>query len=72
MHDVAFYLDGVSCIFKSNPLSSAMALLSTCVEKKRGSTDHHRKGLEKLSGRKAVACDGCHSVQQGGYSLRAT
>ena len=43
---------------------------STCVEKKRGRTDHHRKGLERPSRRKAAARDICHSVQQGGYSLQ--
>ena len=66
MHDVAFYLLGVSFVFKTNPLSVAIAPKAR-VEKKRGrSTDHHCKGLERPSQRKAVACDGCHRVQQGG------
>lgn len=54
MHDVAFYLDGVSFIFKSNPLSGAMAPKARVWRKKGEGLIITAKGSKDLAGGKRL------------------
>ena len=49
MHDVAFYLDGVSFVFKSNPLSGAMAPKARVWRRKRKGLTITAKGSKDLA-----------------------
>ena len=54
MHDVAFYLDGVCSIFKSNPLSGAMAAKARVWRRKGEGLIITAKGSKDLAGGKRL------------------